>query len=122
MSKKSYKRNQNRLYREIKRRIIAEQALKFPAPVIAIHRDIETITIRNIVPNYLVREIEFIKTDMANKLARKLVAEGFVEFFSSENKYEPIADVTEMEARICVVKPTHEGRRSGNEDQQISDC
>ena len=103
MSKKSYKRNQNRLYREIKRRIIAEQALK-------IHRDIETLVIRNIVPKHLVHEIEFVKTDMAYKLARKLVAEGFVEFFSSENKYEPIADVTEMEARIYVVKPMQGGQ------------
>ena len=114
MSKKSYKRNQNRLYREIKRRIIAEQALKFPvkfpAPVIEIHRDIETLAVRNIVPNYLVREIEFVKTEMANKLARKLVAEGFVEFFCNENKYDPIADVTEIEARICVVKPMQECR------------
>ena len=114
MSKKSYKRNQNRLYREIKRRIIAEQALKFPVkfpdPVIEIHRDIETLTIRNIVPNYLVRKIEFVKTDMANKLARKLVAEGFVEFLSKENNYEPLADVTEIEARICVVKPMQECR------------
>ena len=110
MSKKSYKRNQNRLYREIKRRIIAEQAIMFPVPVIEIHRDIETLAIRNIVPNYLVREIEFVKTDMAKKLARKLVGEGFVEFFSRENKCEPIADVTEIEARICVVKQMQEGR------------
>ena len=109
MSKKSYKRNQNRLYREIKRRIIAEQVAKFPVPVIEIHRDIETLAIRTIVPNYLVREIEFVKTDMANEIARKLVAEGFVEFFSSENRYEPIADATEIEARICVVKPKQGG-------------
>ena len=109
MSKKSYKRNQNRLYREIKRRIIAEQALKFPVPIVQIHRDIETLTIRNIVPNRLVNEIEFVKTEMANKLAKKLVAEGFVEFFSSEKKYELIADVTEIEARICVVKPIQKG-------------
>ena len=104
MSKKSYKRNQNRLYREIKRRIIAEQALKFPVPVIEVHRDIETLAIRSLVPNYLVDHIEFVKTYMANKLAEKLVAEGFVKFFISENKYEPI-DVTEIEARICAVKP-----------------
>ena len=107
VSKKSYKRNQNRLYREIKRRIIAEQVAKFPVPVIEIHRDIETLAIRNIVPNYLVRDgIEFVKTDMANKIARKLVAEGFVEFFSSENEYAQIADAIEVEARICVVKPS----------------
>jgi len=110
MSKKSYKRNQNRLYREIKRRIIAEQALKFPVPVTNIHRDFETLAIRNTVPHYLVRKIEFVKADMANRIARKLVAEGFVEFFSSENKYAPIEDVTEIEARICVAKPTQEWR------------
>ena len=111
MSKKSYKRNQNRLYREIKRRIIAEQASKFPVPVVEIHRDIiETLAIRKIVPNHLIRYIEFVKTDMANEIASKLVAEGFVEFLSSENKHVPIADVTEIEARIRVVKPTQEGR------------
>jgi len=42
---------------------------------------------------------------MANRIARKLVAEGFVEFFVSENKYEPISDAIEIEARIRVVKP-----------------
>ena len=110
MSKKSYKRIQNRLYREIKRRIIAEQELKLPVPVIEIHRDIETFAIRNIVPNYFVREIEFVKMDMANKLARKLVAEGFVEFFTGENEYTPIEDATEIEARIYVAKPMQEGR------------
>lgn len=83
----------------------------FPVPIIEIHRDIKTLAVRNIVPNHLVcDEIEFVKTDMANKIARKLVAEGFVEFYSSENKYTPIADVTEIEARICVVKPEQEGR------------
>ena len=102
VSKKSYKRNQNRLYREIKRRIIAEQVSIFSAPVITIHRDIETLAIRSIVSNHLVREIEFVKADMVNKMARKLVAEGFVEF---ENKPEPIADGIEIEARIYVVKP-----------------
>lgn len=104
MSKKSYKRNQNRLYREIKRRIIAEQALKFPIPVIEVHSDIKTLAIRSIVPNYLVHEIEFVKMEMAKKIARKLVDEGFVEFFSRENEYEH----AEIEARICVVKQTPE--------------
>lgn len=107
VSKKSYKRNQNRLYREIKRRIIAEQALKFPVPVVEAHKDIETFAIRNTVPNHLVcDEIEFVKMDMASKIARKLITEGFVEFFSNTNKYTPIEDVAEIEARICVVKPS----------------
>jgi len=107
MSKKSYKRNQNRLYREIKRRVIAEKVLKFPVPVVEIHRDIETLAIRSIVPNHIVcDDMEFVKMDMASKIARKLVVEGFVEFSSSANKYAPIEDVTEIEARIRVVKPT----------------
>ena len=112
MSKKAYKRNQNRLYREIKRRIAAEQVLKMPVTVKeVIHSDIKTIAIRRIVPNYSIHDdIEFMKTAMVNKLARKLVAEGFVEFISSKNNYEPIADVTEIEARICVVKPNQKGR------------
>ena len=110
MSKKSYKRNQNRLYREIKRRIIAEQVSKFPVPVIEIHRDIETLAIKNVVPNYLVREDKFVKIYMVNKLASKLIAEGFVEFFSRENQYTAILDSTEIEARIHVVKPTQKGR------------
>lgn len=107
MSKKSYKRNQNRLYREIKKRIIAEQALKFPIPVIEVHRDIETLAIRSIVSNHLTYEIEFVKMDMANKIVRKLVSEGFVEF---TNKPAPIADAIEIEARIHVVKPTQDWR------------
>lgn len=109
MSKKSYKRNQNRLYREIKRRIIAEQALKFPIPVKEITRDIKPLAIRNIVPNDLVCKIEFVKAHMAKELARKLVSEGFVEFFSSENRCAQIVDATEIEARIYVAKPMQEG-------------
>ena len=110
MSKKSYKRNQNRLYREIKRRIVAEQALKFPVPVIKIHRDVKTLAIKNIIHNSFIHDVEFVKTDMANKLAKALVAEGYVEFFSSGYKYKPLADYTEIEARICIVKPEQEGR------------
>ena len=109
MSKKSYKRNQNRLYREIKRRIIAEQALRMPVPVIEIYRDIKTLAIKNIVHNRFLNEIELVKTEMANKLARKLVAEGFVEFYSRNNEYAQVPDAVEIEARICVVKPTQEG-------------
>ena len=109
MSKKSYKHIQNRLYREIKRRIIAEQVLKFPIPVaVQTNKDIETIAVQNIVPNHLANEIEFVKVDMANKIARKLVDEGFVEFLSNENEYVPIANTTEIKARIYVVRPTQE--------------
>ncbi len=109
MSKKSYKRNQNRLYREIKRRIIAEQALKRPVPVIEVHRDIETLAIRSIVPDYLAHEIEFVKKEMAIEIAKKLIDEGLVEFFSTTNEYTLI-EGTEIEARFCAVKPVQEYR------------
>ena len=53
MSKKSYKRNQNRLYREIKRRIIAENRLLKPVRFIKYEQKIETIKIRSILPDYI---------------------------------------------------------------------
>ena len=53
MSKKSYKRNQNRLYREIKRRIIAEQQLLRPVTFAKCERKIETLKVRNMVPEYM---------------------------------------------------------------------
>lgn len=110
MSKKSYKRNQNRLYREIKRRIMAERALQFPVPVIEVPRNIETLVVKNFVSNRLIDDIEFVKMNMANQIARKLIAEGLVEFFSSKNEYEPIMKATEIEARIYVVEPPQKGR------------
>ena len=82
--------------------------MKFPIHVLTIHRDIETLAVRSLVPNYLVDEIEFVKIDMVNKLATKLVAEGFVQFSNNKNK-EPIADTTEIKAKIFVVKPWQEG-------------
>ena len=121
MSKKSYKRNQNRLYREIKRRIIAEQVMNFPVPVVEIHRNIETLAIRNIVQNCFVRDIEFVKMDMAIKLARKLVDEGFVEFSNRKNKYAQMPDAVEIEARICVVKPTQEGGEMNGQRENYQD-
>ncbi len=107
MKKKTYKQMQNRLYREIKRRIIAEQTLLFPIPIIERNDSrIETLAINNIVPKFLAQQTEFVKTDMANKIARKLVADGFVEFCSSsEPFYSPIEDVVEIRARVKVVKP-----------------
>lgn len=82
--------------------------MKFPVPVVTIHRDIETLVVRNLVPNYLVDEIEFVKIDMVNKLVEKLIAEGFVKFSNNKNK-GPIADTTEIEVKIFVVKPLQEG-------------
>ena len=115
MSKKSYKRNQNRLYREIKRRIIAEQALKFPVPVHVEKRNFDTLAIRHLVDKRMIppdttRYSEYIKRDMAHQMADKLMEEGYISYYIKEEPYEPIFDQGEIEARICVVKPIYEGR------------
>ena len=102
MSKKSYKRNQNRLYREIHRRILAENKLIQPLKVSVCERKIETLKIRSIVPNYMANEIELIKNDMARKITNKLIADGYVEFFNSGTF---AYDSQEIEARVDVVKP-----------------
>ena len=113
MSKKSYKRNQNRLYREIKRRIIAEQQLLRPVTFAKCERKIETLKVRNMVPEYMEQTkeyIEFIKHDTAKQIMKKLIDDGYVQF-KYFGKYQRIADdeevmdVKEIEAILNVVKP-----------------
>lgn len=49
MSKKSYKQLQNRLYREIKRRIVAEQAARVPLNLTAYDRKIDILKVKQII-------------------------------------------------------------------------
>lgn len=113
MSKKSYKRNQNRLYREIKRRIIAEQKMLRPVSIVKCERKIETLKVRNMVPEYMEQTkgyIEYVKTDMIRQMVHKLIADGYVQF-KQFGKYvriadnEEVMDVKEIEAILNVVKP-----------------
>ena len=113
MSKKSYKRNQNRLYREIKRRMIAEQKLLRPVSIVKCERKIVTLKVRNMVPEYIEQTkeyIEFIRHDMAKQIMQKLIDDGYVQF-KDFGKYqrisddEEVMDVKEMEATLNVVKP-----------------
>ena len=113
MSKKSYKRNQNRLYREIKRRIIAEQRLLKPVTFVKCERKIETLKVRSMVPEYMEQTkeyIEFVKHAMAKQIMQKLIDDGYVQF-KYFGKYQRIADdeevmdVKEIEAILNVVKP-----------------
>lgn len=106
MSNKSYKRHQNRLYREIHRRILAENMILKPMTVSVCERKIETLKIKSIIPNYMLEQIELVKTDMARRISNKLIADGYVEFRSRElYKDTPIMDTTEIEARLDVVRP-----------------
>ena len=115
MSKKSYKQMQNRLYREIKRRIIAENKLKWPIlppnKVITCERKIETIGVRKIIQN---RDVPFlgevgikgIQREMAHAIGERLFEDGYIEFLNHEpNDYEMLTDTTEIRARLDVVRP-----------------
>ena len=53
MSKKSYKRIQNRLYREIKRRIIVENRLLKPVQFAKYEQKVETLKIRYVLPDHM---------------------------------------------------------------------
>lgn len=106
MSKKSYKRNQNRLYREIKRRIAVEQQILKPVQFAVCERSVETIKIKKMVPNYMIEHEEYVKQDMANQIMHKLIADGFVVFHSRGfSKDYPIENIAEIEATLNVVRP-----------------
>ncbi len=108
MSKKSYKRNQNRLYREIKRRILAEQKLLKPMKFATCERKIDTLKIHQLIPCHIIRDFEddYVKELMAKKMAQKLVEDGYIIFLQNYNeKFAPIEDHVELEARLDVVRP-----------------
>ena len=107
MKKKTYKQMQNRLYREVKRRIEAEKRITIPIEVRTDGRQIDTIAVRNMVPCRVCTKDKyvFIKSIMANKIATKLLADQYITFYSYENHYAPAIDTIEIEARLDVVKP-----------------
>lgn len=113
MSKKSYKRHQNRLYREIKRRIIAEDRLLKPVRFVKCERQVETIKIKSAVSEYIEQTkeyIEFIKSDMIEQIVKKLIEDGYVQFNYSGNYHriaedEEARNISEIEATLNVVKP-----------------
>lgn len=109
MKKRTYKQMQNRLYREIKRRMIAEQAMMFPVPVHIEHRNFDTLAVRHLVnkrmiPPNTTEYTEYIKRDMAHQLADKLKDEGYITYFTREGPDDMIFDNAEIEARIKVVR------------------
>lgn len=113
MSKKSYKRHQNRLYREIKKRIIAEDRFLRPVQFVKCERQVETIKIKSAVPEYIEQTkeyIEFIKSDMIEQIVKKLVEDGYVKFNYSGDYHhitedEEVMNISEIEATLNVIKP-----------------
>lgn len=101
MSNKSYKRNQNRLYREIKRRIIAEHKSLSYIKFSTVDLDIITLKVKKIFPRTLIEDAwTFIEEDMAKQIAIKLLNEGYIKY---KNEIEQ-EDITVVEAKLDIVK------------------
>ena len=98
MSKKSYKRMQNRLYREIKARMIAEKKL---------HRQIDTLRVKRgyVAPaNYEERMDAFNKQQLARELVTRLLEGGYIAFRTKAVEYSGCL-MAETEAELDVLKP-----------------
>lgn len=111
MKKKTYKRMKNRLYREIKRRMDLEHRLAFPPKVCVERRKVETLQVRQLIPNnripgeYIEEFERNVKRDMAGKIADKLLEDGYICFMTAENGADPIWGSREVRARLDVVRP-----------------
>ena len=106
MSKKSYKRNQNRLYREIKRRMVLEHMIKRPVPIFREYQtNVETIKIRYKFPYYGMM-MDYAKEEMVKKIAQKLYADHYITF--NKRSWFP-DDYLEIEARLDVLRPKEKG-------------
>ena len=109
MKKRTYKQMQNRLYREIKRRMMLEQASKFPVPVHVEHCNFDVLAIRHSIDKRTIppdcdEYSKIIQHDMAHKLADKLMDEGYIRYYTREDPSCPFYDYEEIEARIRAVK------------------
>ena len=112
MSKKSFKQLQNRLYREIKRRIQAESMPKIHNRIGVTHRPIDRLAYTTSMPLCGVDEQEtqeiakyLVKTEIAKTLANELITNQYVKY---ENYVEPDAygqDILYVRCSIDVCKP-----------------
>lgn len=115
MNKKSYKRLQNRLYREIKARIIAEKELCLPDrfwPVCETRR-IDTLRVKrcySVPANYEERIDAFNKQQLARELTTRLLEDGYIAFRTNAVEYSGCL-MAETEAELDVVKPREGIRR-----------
>lgn len=106
MSKKSYKQLQNRLYREIKRRMIAEMLSNQSFTICKITADIETVKIAQVIPfldyeqeaNY-----EKVKKLLARKIGESLCQSGHIKY-SVIREPSPDVDLIRIEATLDAVK------------------
>lgn len=108
--KKTYKRMQNRLYREIKRRIIAENALRKPLKVDVCQRKIETVAASHVVRyeemfDYQGDIRKWIKNELALKITNELLNRGYIEFRTYEEPVGYTYGLSRVDCRLNVVRP-----------------
>ena len=109
MKKKTYKQMQNRLYREIKRRLLLEHNLAVPLEVRTDGRQIDTLKVSNRIPKRMIYDFGFAedhaKNEMARQLVNKLVEDEYITFYTYEDATTHLFDYVEIQARVDVVKP-----------------
>lgn len=105
MSKKSYKKLQNRLYREIKRRMLLEK-LPMNKKILATTRPIETLRVKGIYPEEIINtDYEgYARRKLAERITDKLFDDGYITVYTRRNPFfhERYA---EYEAILMVVRP-----------------
>jgi len=104
MSKKSYKQLQNRLYREIKRRMIAEMLSNRAVTVCKTTVDIETVKIAHVM-SFLdyEQEVDYAKKLLARKIGESLCQSGHIKY-SVIREPSPDVDLIRIEATLDVAK------------------
>ena len=111
MKKKTYKQMQNRLYREIKRRIVAENKIMYIHRIDACQRKVDTLAIRNRIDIDQARYIgyaqleEMTKREMASKAMTKLLEDGYFLFTAKEDPEDFMSGYQTVECRIQVIRP-----------------
>lgn len=109
MKKKTYKRIQNRLYREIKRRMLLEHAIAYPPKVCIEQRKVDTLKVCHRMPRYINLPedeiVKVVKRDLVSQIADKLQEDGYIEFYAEDRPPEAIFDENVIQARIRVVRP-----------------
>lgn len=112
MKKKTYKQMQNRLYREIKHRMIAEGKMKMPVPRFhVIEKTIETVRCVKMINAGVCREeemelvMENVRKDLVHSMCDKLMEEGYLLFTSQVSSADDVVPMVKTEAIMQVVKP-----------------
>lgn len=112
MKKKTYKQMQNRLYREIKRRIQAENALVIPKDISFYKLPVDTIKTIKMINNigipaqYLDKSFyeDCIRHEMAQDICNELLDKGYIVFYTEGSPISSVSNYSVIEARLKVVR------------------